>query len=199
MKNGCPIFRFFTVSVVLLAVVLESSFCMAQRDKVYKSLSDVRNLDSVYVLKMNYRRLKTIPPKVFEMRNLRILDLGCNFIDSIPPGIERLANLEVLDMRRNRIRTIPAQIGQLRKLKRLNMSRNPILDLPDEMSALENMEELVLWCTGVVSFPPSFVALNYTLKLIDLRVCPLTWDDQQAIEQLLPTPRKRWDYVCNCK
>ncbi|MBR3960348.1 MAG: leucine-rich repeat domain-containing protein [Bacteroidales bacterium] len=171
----------------------------AQKGKVYKSLDDVRRVDSVYHLKLNYKRLKKIPPKVFEMHNLRTLDLGRNFIDSIPPEIGTLVNLESLDLRRNRIRKVPGEIGNLKNLKTLNLSRNPILDLPDEMSGLEKLEELILWCTGVISFPPSFVALNYTLKVIDLRVCPLTWDDQQAIEELLPTPRKRWDYVCNCK
>ena len=186
----------------LLLLVLVLAVCSgvaAQVDKVYKSLNDVRRPDSVYHLKLNFKRLKAIPPKVFEMHNLRTLDLGRNFIDSIPPEIGTLSNLEVLDLRRNRIRIVPGELGRLKKLRVLNLSRNPILDMPDEISGLENLEELILWCTGVVSFPPSFVALNYTLKVIDLRVCPLTWDDQQAIEQLLPTPRKRWDYVCNCQ
>lgn len=171
----------------------------AQRNRVYKSLKEVRNPDSVYVLQLRYKRLRQIPPKVFEMRNLRTLDLGRNFIDSIPPAIGSLTKLEVLDLRRNRIRTVPPEIGLLTELRTLNLSRNPILDLPDEMSSLTKLEELILWCTGVIAFPPSFVALNNTLKLIDLRVCPLKWDDQEAIRELLPNPRKRWDYVCNCE
>ncbi|MBP5547266.1 MAG: leucine-rich repeat domain-containing protein [Bacteroidales bacterium] len=184
------------IVLMMLAVALGAA---AQRDKVYKSLKDVRNPDSVYVLRLNYKRLRQIPPKIFSMRNLRTLDLGRNFIDSIPPEIAQLTNLENLDIRRNKLRSIPPELGELRNLKYLNLSRNPILELPDAMSALTNLEELILWCTGVISFPPSFVALNYSLKLIDLRVCPLSWDDQQAIEELLPSPRKRWDYVCNCQ
>ncbi len=171
----------------------------AQPDRVYKSLKEVRNPDSVYILKMNYRRLKSIPAKVFTFRNLKELDLGKNFIDSIPPEIGDLTHLEKLELDRNRIRVVPPELGRLTRLRTLNLSRNPILDLPDEMSSLTELKELILWCTGIISFPPSFVALNYTLEVIDLRVCPLTWDDQQAIEQLLPTPRKRWDYVCNCQ
>ncbi|MBQ3949267.1 MAG: leucine-rich repeat domain-containing protein, partial [Bacteroidales bacterium] len=102
-------------------------------------------------------------------------------------------------LRRNRIRTVPPEVGQLTRLRRINLSRNPILELPDEMGNLVRLEDLILWMTGVVAFPPTFVALNESLKVIDLRVCPLTWDDQQAIEELLPLPRKRWDYVCNCQ
>lgn len=186
-------------SALFLCFVVAGLMLCAQPDKVYKSLKEVRYVDSVYHLKLNYKRLKKFPDKIFEMRNLRTLDLGRNFIDTIPPEIAVLTQLETLDLRRNRIRIVPPELGSLTNLRTLNLSRNPILELPDEMSNLVNLEELILWMTGVVSFPPSFVALNYSLKLIDLRVCPLSYDDQQAIEQLLPTPRKRWDYVCNCQ
>ncbi len=182
--------------LVVMALTLPAG---AQRNRVYKSLKEVRHVDSVYVLKLNYKRLRQIPSKVFEMRNLRELDLGRNFIDSIPPEIGRLSRLERLDLRRNKLRSVPAELGKLTRLKYLNLSRNPILDLPDEMGNLTQLEELIIWCTGVVSFPPSFVALDATLRLVDMRVCPMRWEDQEAVEALLPSPRKRWDYVCNCQ
>ncbi len=186
--------------LLLFVLLLTFAFCAsAQKDRVYKSLKEVRNPDSVYILKLNYKRLRQIPPKVFAMHNLRKLDLGRNFIDSIPPEIGTLVNLEELNLHRNRIRNVPPELGRLTRLRRINLSRNPILELPDAMGNLVNLQELILWCTGIISFPPTFVALNESLKLIDLRVCPLSWDDQQAIEELLPSPRKRWDYVCNCK
>ncbi|MBP5516308.1 MAG: leucine-rich repeat domain-containing protein [Bacteroidales bacterium] len=185
--------------IVLASLAIPTTSLHAQRDKVYKSLSEVRNPDSVYILRLRYKRMKTIPAKVFTFKNLRVLDLSRNFIDSIPPEIASLTNLEELNVRRNRIRVVPPEVGKLVQLRILDMSRNPILELPDEMSALTRLEELTLWCTGIVSFPPSFVTLNETLRVIDLRVCPLTYDDQQAIEELLPNPRKRWDYVCNCQ
>ena len=183
----------------ILIICLGCVSVMAQRDRVYKSLKDVRNPDSVYNLQLRFKRLKQIPPKVFEMRNLRRLDLGRNFIDTIPPEIGLLTNLEELDLRRNKIRVVPAEMGKLTNLRIINLSRNPILELPDEMSALTKLEELIIWCTGVIAFPPSFVALDSSLKVIDMRVCPLKWDDQEAIRELLPSPRKRWDYVCNCQ
>ena len=186
-------------AILFILIICIATGAVAQRNREYKSLKEVRNPDSVYILKLRYKRLRQIPPKIFTFRNLRKLDLSRNFIDSIPPEIAQLSNLEELNLRRNKIRIVPNEIGQLRQLRKLDMSRNPILDLPDAMSNLRNLEELIIWCTGIVSFPPSFVALNETLKLIDLRVCPLTYDDQQAIMELLPSPRKRWDYVCNCQ
>ena len=186
-------------TIVLSLLFVMSLGVMAQRDKVYKSLKEVRNPDSVYVLKLHFKRLRQIPPQVFTFRNLRVLDLGRNFIDTIPPEIATLTQLEELNLHRNKLRTVPPEVGQLRNLRKLNLSRNPLLELPDAIGQLTRLEELIIWCTGIVSFPPTFVALDQTLRLIDMRVCPMTRDDQQAIEELLPTPRKRWDYVCNCE
>lgn len=186
-----------TIVMLLLCIVAAGS--MAQRDKVYKSLKDVRNPDSVYVLQLHFKRLRQIPPQVFSFRNLRVLDLGRNFIDSIPPEIASLTQLEELNLHRNRIRTVPPEVGKLVNLRKLNLSRNPILELPDALGQLRQLEELIIWCTGIVSFPPTFVALDQTLRLIDMRVCPMTYEDQQAVKELLPNPRKRWDYVCNCE
>lgn len=186
--------------IVLILVLC--SVCLwgwSQPDKVYTRISDIKDPLKVYQLEMRYDRLKRIPPVVFECTNLRVLNLSKNFIDTLPPEIGRLVNLEVLNLQRNRIHSVPPEIGQLTELRILNLSRNPILELPDAMGNLVNLEELVLWMTGVVSFPPTFVALNSSLKTLDMRACPLTYDDQEAIESLLPGPSKRWDYVCNCK
>lgn len=188
--------RGLLTTVLLLAVALSAS---GQRDKVYTSLSEVQEPDSVYILRLNHKRLREIPPIIFTFSNLHTLDLGKNRINNLPPEIGTLKNLQELDLRRNKLRTVPPEVGQLTQLQHINLSRNPILDLPEEMGALVNLKELIIWCTGIVDFPESFKALNYSLQLIDMRVCPMTWDNQQAVEELLPTPKKRWDHVCNCK
>ena len=185
--------------IVLLATLSLNSVVTAQPNKVYKSLNAIEDKDSVYVLVLRHKRLKAIPDEVFECKNLRKLDVGMNRIDSIPQSISALVNLEELNMQRNKLHSIPAAVGKLSNLRVLNLNRNPILELPPEMGDLKNLRQLILWCTGIVSVPQSFEALNYTLEVLDLRVCPLTWDDQKAIEAIIPSPRKRWDYVCNCK
>ena len=186
---------FLVLSLTLCGVVP----LWAQPDREYKSLSEIRTPDDVYILRLHYKRLRHVPPVVFQCTNLRVLDLGKNFLDSIPAAIGTLANLEELDLRRNRLRTVPPEIGRLSKLRVLNLSRNPLLDLPDSFAELTQLEQLIVWMTGIVSFPPSFVSLNYSLKLIDMRACPMTYDDQENVEALLPSPQKKWDHVCNCK
>lgn len=186
----------------LALIMILCSVCLmgrSQPDKVYTRISEIKDPLKVYHLEMRYDRLRRIPPIVFECTNLRSLNLSKNFIDTLPPEIGRLVNLEELNLQRNRIRSVPPEIGQLARLRILNISRNPILELPDAMGNLTSLEVLTLWMTGVVSLPPTFVALNHSLKTLDMRACPLTYDDQEAIETLLPGPVKRWDYVCNCK
>lgn len=171
----------------------------AQPDKVYKSLRDVKNPQDVYILKLNFKRLKAIPDEVFTFSNLRELDLSRNFIDSIPPEIANLRNLQKLSLARNWIRNIPDEISLLSNLRILDLNRNPLQQLPPSLCALSRLEKLILWQTGVVSIPPTFVALDGTLKVLDLRACPLSRHDQIQITDLLPTVRTLWDQDCNCK
>ena len=184
----------FIISFFLLYASL-----FAQPDKVYKSLKEVRNPDDVYVLKLRYKRLKTIPSEVFTFSNLRELNLGCNFIDSVPPEIANLKNLEVLNLERNWLHYLPGEIGELHNLVKLDLNRNPLQALPEGMSSLSSLERLVLWGTGISELPLTFVALDATLKLLDLRECYLTEEQMQAICELLPSVKKYWTLSCNCK
>ena len=181
-----------------VALLLIPSLLTAQPDRVYRSLGEVTHPDSVFVLKLTHKRLNAVPQEVLAFRNLRVLDLSKNFIREIPAEMGQLSHLEELNLERNHIRTVPDEMGNLVQLRRLNLSRNPILDLPASMGNLSRLEELTIWSTGIIEFPASFSALNYTLKVIDMRVCPLTYDNQEAIEQLLPTPKKKWFRTCNC-
>ncbi|MDY5968698.1 MAG: leucine-rich repeat domain-containing protein [Bacteroidales bacterium] len=183
------------VAMLLLCTV----HSMAQPDKVYTSVAQIKNPLQVYQLQIRYKRLKKVPLVVFECKNLRVLDLSKNFIDTLPPEIGTLANLEELNLHRNKLRSVPPEMGRLKNLRVLNLSRNPILELPPEMCSLSKLEKLILWMTGVVEVPPTFVSLNQTLKELDMRACPMTYDNQEEVETILPSPKKRWDYVCNCK
>lgn len=180
-------------------VVFVFALCFVGNDAVAQTQQMQVAPDSVRHLDLSRRRLRTVPPEVYEMTNLRYLNLSHNRIDTLDERMLLLTHLDTLLLGRNRLRTVPHWIGGMTSLRLLDMSRNPILDLPPTMANLKNLERLVLWSTGVVSMPPEMKALNYTLKELDLRVCPMTYDNQMEIEAILPTPRKRWDRVCNCK
>lgn len=187
------------ISYTLLALLILPTLLVAQPDKVYTSLSEVTNPADVYILRLNHQRLKAIPYQIFSFSNLRVLDLSKNRIRHLPPQIGSLTLLEELNLDRNRLDTLPNELGRLDHLVRLNLSRNPLLDLPDSLARLSHLEELRIWSTGIISFPPSFAALNYSLKVIDMRACPLSYDNQESIEAILPTPQKKWYRKCNCQ
>ena len=146
-----------------------------QEDRVYTSLAQVKDPSQVYHLRLRHRRLREVPPEVWRMPNLRVLDL-----------------------RGNRIAALPDSVGRLAHLQRLDLSRNPLTFLPDSLSKMTELRELVLWDTYVTSLPSSCVALDGTLGLLDLRSCPLTLDDQTVLTRMLPTVKILWDYACNC-
>ena len=144
-------------------------------DKVYRSLSEVSNADEVYILHLRGKRLKAVPQEVYAMHNLRELNLRGNRIAVLSDSIALLQNLEIIEL-----------------------SRNPLTVLPPAMADMTQLRQLVLWDTQVSELPKEFARLDNTLRLLDLRDCPLTLDDQEVIAQLLPTVKKLWDYACNC-
>ncbi len=161
--------------LLLIVLMAFPALLVAQPDRVYKSLDEVKDPAQVYILRLRHKRLKTLPSQVYAMPNLRELDL-----------------------RGNRIAALPDSVALLASLQRLELSRNPIDTLPPAMASMAGLRELVLWDTKVTALPKEFAALDATLELLDLRSCHLLLDEQEAIERLLPSVKKLWDYACNC-
>lgn len=161
--------------VVMLFALAGMYAAEGQSDRVYKSLDEVADPSEVYVLRLRNKRLRTVPSAVYGMANLRELDL-----------------------RGNQISWLSDSIAQLRHLRRLEVSHNPLMGLPEGMTQMKELEELVVWDTYVTDVPPAFEALDSTLKVIDLRSCPLLPADQEKIAHMLPSVEKLWDKACNC-
>jgi hypothetical protein len=161
--------------VIFVCFSLLACSALAQEGRVYKSLKEVTDLEAVYSLQLRGKRLKAVPAEVYEMTNLRELDL-----------------------RGNRIVQLSDSIAQLMHLQRLVLSRNPLRGLPAVMAQMTELRELVLWSTYVTDLPPEFEQLDGVLELLDLRDCPMSQEDQEALEHLLPTVKKLWYYTCNC-
>lgn len=163
------------VALIVFCLVLLVANVPAQEGRVYKSLDEVACVDDVFVLQLHGKRLKRVPSLVYQMKNLRELDLRGNKIAYLDDSIALLTNLQ-----------------------RLELSRNPLMELPPAMAEMPELSELVLWSTYVNAVPGCFAKLDGQLQLLDLRDCPLMLDDQKAIEAILPTTKKKWDYACNC-
>ena len=165
--------HFPLASFCLLLLLIQGA--QAQPDRVYKSLAEVTDPQQVYILQPRNKRLKSLPKVVLQM-----------------------VNLKELDLRGNRIAFLPDSIVRLEHLQRLEVSRNPLMQLPATISQLKELKELVLWSTYVTDLPPGIETLDDTLEVLDLSHCPLTIENQEAIEKQLPSVKKLWDFACNC-
>ncbi|MBE7536060.1 MAG: hypothetical protein HS124_10065 [Anaerolineales bacterium] len=129
--------------------------------------------------------LTEIPPEVFELRNLRQLDLQRNALSYIPTDISKLTNLsllnlddnkftyipdaisglpnlQILSMSRNNISIVPAFIGELSSLEGLNLGNNKISELPLAMLKLQKLRGLALGNNPLVTPPPEIAAKGIT-------------------------------------
>ena len=185
------------VFVILATTVWGCVF--AQRGRVYTSLEEITDYDSVYALTLKHKGLKEFPKVILQMRNLERLDLSWNKMHSLPKEIGTLTNLTYLNLNHNRLDSIPQEIANLRNVSVLVLSRNRILELPAEMGEMSNLRELLMLSNGIKKLPDSFRNLDTTLEIIDLRANPLTYDDQLDIKDLIPTPKKKMTRVCNCQ
>jgi internalin A len=71
-------------------------------------------------------RLVRIPDEVFELRQLKVLNLSHNALSFIPASISQLHRLKHLIVFRNKITDIPKGILQLHDLVSLDVSSNPL-------------------------------------------------------------------------
>jgi len=61
-------------------------------------------VDEIDTVDLNGKGLKKIPEKIFELKNLRWLELGNNEIETIPEEIFNLINIFMLDVSNNQIK-----------------------------------------------------------------------------------------------
>ena len=110
--------------------------------------------------------LTSIPKEVFEMKQLRVLDLSWNKqLTSLPPEIGNLENLEYLDCSGCSLRNLPKELGKLKKLKSLSFWNNWIGELPAEIGNLENLENLTLENCTLKTLPKEISKLKKLKKL----------------------------------
>ena len=96
-------------------------------------------------LSMQHPKWKEVPPQVFEMPNVKRLDLSFNQVAHVADGIGRLLNLEFLNLEGNHYLTkISDEIAKLTKLRELNLidARIPAADLARLKALLPNCKIL---------------------------------------------------------
>ncbi|MTI30433.1 hypothetical protein, partial [Xanthovirga aplysinae] len=98
------------------------------------SLPNLTALSKLQRLSFTYNRtLETVPPSIFELRNLISLRLDYCSFPILPPEIQNLDKLELLDMGQGVVTELPDEIGELSSLQILNLKNNQLTALPESM------------------------------------------------------------------
>lgn len=111
------------------------------------------NLHHLTLLDMSNNLLTQIPDDIARVKTLVLLRLSSNRIERIPSKIRELVNLEELNLADNRIRFMPLAIGGLKKLKTLLLEKNDLTCLPDEVCELENLQTLDITENQITALP----------------------------------------------
>lgn len=127
--------------------------------------AEVRNMSHLHTLRMRGNFLKHVSEGIAECRKLQYLDLtGAMKLNSvIPPEIFTLSELKILDLTNNYFTELSSDIIGLKKLKKFVMRRNALLRLPEEIFRLDSLESLDVSENYLIEIPSTVKELK-TLK-----------------------------------
>ena len=100
--------------------------------------------EAITTYTLSSRALLVVPPDVFLMNGLRVLDLSRNKLKILPPEIQLLSSLTELNVSRNSLKNIPAELGCLTELVTINALSNKLNQRTIPFGALAKMPKLRL-------------------------------------------------------
>jgi internalin A len=135
------------------------------------------------------KELTAVPPNVWEMKNLSVLNLYMNKIESLPPDLGTLAllgpfffffayawntntgkltKLKALGLNENNLRTLPNELGQLTSLTMLDLRYNKLAELPATIKHLVHLNKLFLRYNRLEQLPEEIGCL-VSLEMLSVR------------------------------
>ena len=117
------------------------------RNKKMRTLEELKKIEicekltHLYIPNIN---LASIPHYIWNMDNLKVLDISYNNIKNIPPALFSLFELTTLNLSNNPIESIPSEIYLLKNLHELSLSNTSITKLPSAFSKLDNLKRLFI-------------------------------------------------------
>jgi len=105
------------------------------------------------ILLLNSHQISNLPKEIGKLTNLTSLDLNFNDLTVLPPEIEKLTNLTALNLNGNELTILPSEIGNLTNLTSLDLSLNKLTTLPNEIVNLTNLTNLNLRSNQLTDLP----------------------------------------------
>jgi Leucine-rich repeat (LRR) protein len=196
---------FFLVTYLLLCFSVNAQTLQPADSILLKNTPTFTSIEEALkkpeeVIKLDLRRqkLKSIPPEVFTLTNLKYLELSKNKITEIPAEINKLTQLEYLNISDNKLISLHSEIGKLTKLKYLNIGENDIYSLPPEIGNLQNLILLDAWNNNLNLFPEELKNLK-SLKQFDLRYITVLDKEKKRLKELLPNTKIFFTNSCSCQ
>ncbi|KAL5712508.1 hypothetical protein ACHQM5_014674 [Ranunculus cassubicifolius] len=103
----------------------------------------------------NLWSIKSLPPSVGHLKQLRYLNLENTGIPSLPIFVCGLTNLQALSLSKNeRLTTLPSSVGNLKNLRFLDLSLTDIQIFPETICTLTNLQTLrLMYCRKLEALP----------------------------------------------
>ncbi|MDP1881045.1 MAG: leucine-rich repeat domain-containing protein [Parachlamydiaceae bacterium] len=143
-------------------IITESSELTSLPDIFYLSIFK----NKLKKLKIRNQKIKTLPPSLFSLSNLKFLNLSINKLGSLPPEIGNLNSLETLYISSNQLKSLPIEIGKLKSLNKLFLNKNKLSILPPQIGELDSLKRLELRNNNLSSLPPEIGKLHSLNSLI---------------------------------
>ena len=142
----------------LIAIAPKSVFTyisgLKERVRCLSRFEQAKNIDSwlrsknmrdfTTALTLKGLGLRRLPPAIWGLTQMIILNLNDNNLQELSPQIGRLKDLDMLSVCRNQIKALPAELGQLTELHFLNVQHNQLQTLPEELCQLTKLRMLAI-------------------------------------------------------
>ncbi|XP_078582820.1 uncharacterized protein LOC144865745 [Branchiostoma floridae x Branchiostoma japonicum] len=130
--------------------------------------AQMKDTDSSKKLDLSNKTLEEIPPNVFSIKEVEILDVSDNPIGSIPVNIASLSNLTEMRAKGCDLREVSGNVSRCTYLRKIDFSRNPhIATLPATMKQLRYLKCVALSGCELTSLPKNLTILA-TIETLDL-------------------------------
>ncbi|KAA0176598.1 hypothetical protein FNF27_01879 [Cafeteria roenbergensis] len=91
---------------------------------------------------------------LFQVLQVRILDLSNNCLTELPDAMCGMGSLEILKLPSNALESLPERLGRMGKLRMLDLRGNKLKTLPPEVLLLASLEVLLLAGNGTLTELP---------------------------------------------
>ena len=142
--------QYYEVVEILLLAAGEPHICWANNKQLFTFPLSTNELVGFTEIYLQHNSLSSIPLALFQIPELRVLDVSSNKLTELPVGSGpsdrcdwNCPNLRTLDICSNKFCTIPGKLWRLPKLKRLYIQNNSLTEITpcvEQWNALEEID-----------------------------------------------------------